>query len=280
MKDLNHKVAVITGAGSGIGRALAVALANEGCSLALVDISEKGLQHTLAILHGRRNKITTHVASVADRARMAALPAEIEQAHGAIHLLFNNAGVTINKSFEDSSLEDLDFVININLYGVLYGCHFFLPYLKKQAESHIVNTSSLAGFLGLPNQASYCLSKAAVKSLSETLRAELAVHNIGVTSIHPGTIRTNILRAAADKSGDNQATTEKLAGLMERFGMPPEKLAAKVVKAVQDNRMQIRIGWDSFLGDWFKRLFPRGVHRPLQWGFAKELEKKRLAGSN
>lgn len=280
MKDLNNKVAVITGAGSGIGRALAVALANEGCSLALVDISEKGLQHTLAILHGRRNKITTHVASVADRARMAALPAEIEQAHGAIHLLFNNAGVTINKSFEDSSLEDLDFVININLYGVLYGCHFFLPYLKKQAESHIVNTSSLAGFLGLPNQASYCLSKAAVKSLSETLRAELAVHNIGVTSIHPGTIRTNILRAAADKSGDNQATTEKLAGLMERFGMPPEKLAAKVVKAVQDNRMQIRIGWDSFLGDWFKRLFPRGVHRPLQWGFAKEQEKRRLAGSN
>ncbi|HEX4937185.1 MAG TPA: SDR family NAD(P)-dependent oxidoreductase, partial [Candidatus Kapabacteria bacterium] len=147
MKDLNNKVAVITGAGSGIGRALSVALANEGCALALVDISEKGLQHTLAILHGRHNKITTHVASVADRARMVALPAEIEQAHGAIHLLFNNAGVTINKSFEDSSLEDLDFVININLYGVIYGCHFFLPYLKKQAESHIVNTSSLAGFL-------------------------------------------------------------------------------------------------------------------------------------
>ena len=277
MKDLHNKVAVITGAGSGIGRALALAFASEGCHLALVDINEKGLQETAALLNAYSRTITTHIASVSDRARMEALPAEIEQAHGAIHLLFNNAGVTINKSFEDSSLADLDFVININLYGVLYGCYYFLPYLKKQAESHIVNTSSLAGFLGLPNQASYCLSKAAVKSLSETLRAELAVHNIGVTSIHPGTIRTNILRSAASKSGTNQQTTEKLAGLMERFGMPPEKLAAKVVKAVKDNRMQVRIGWDSFLGDWFKRLFPRGVHKPLQWGFAKEDQKKRLA---
>ena len=273
MKELKNKVAVITGAGSGIGRALAYAFGAQGCHLALVDINDKGLQETAQGLSSWPIRITTHVASVADRERMQALPAEIEQAHGAIHLLFNNAGVTINKSFEDSSLNDLDFVININLYGVLYGCYFFLPYLKKQSESHIVNTSSLAGFLGLPNQASYCLSKAAVKSLSETLRAELAVHNIGVTSIHPGTIRTNILRSAAGKSGSNQQTTEKMAGLMERFGMPPEKLAAKVVRAVQNNRMQVRIGWDSFLGDWFKRLFPRGIHKPLQWGFKRSVAR-------
>ena len=273
MKDLHNKVAVITGAGSGIGRALAVAFAAEGCHLALVDINEKGLQETAALLNGYSRKVTTHIASVADRERMQALPAEIEQAHGAIHLLFNNAGVTINKSFEDSSLDDLNFVININMYGVIYGCYYFLPYLKKQAESHIVNTSSLAGFLGLPNQSSYCLTKAAVKSLSETLRAELAVHNIGVTSIHPGTIRTNILRSAAGKSGANQQTTEKMASLMERFGKPPEKLALRVVTAVKKNQMQVRIGWDSFLGDWFKRLFPRGVHKPLQWGFKRSVAK-------
>lgn len=273
MKDLHNKVAVITGAGSGIGRALAVAFAAEGCHLALVDINERGLQETASLLNAYSRRITTHIASVADRQRMQTLPAEIEQVHGAIHLLFNNAGVTINKSFEDSSLDDLDFVIDINLYGVLYGCHYFLPYLKKQPESHIVNTSSLAGFLGLPNQASYCLSKAAVKSLSETLRAELAVHNIGVTSIHPGTIRTNILRTAAAKSGTNQQTTEKLARLMERFGKPPEKLATRVVTAVKKNQMQVRIGWDSFLGDWLKRLFPRGVHTPLQWGFRRSVTK-------
>lgn len=116
-----------------------------------------------------------------------------------------------------------------------------------------------------------------MRSLSECLRAELAVYNIGVTSIHPGTIRTNILRAAAGKSGANQQSTEKMAGLMERFGMRPEKLAAKVVRAVKNNRMQIRIGWDSFLGDWLKRLFPYGVHKLLQWGFARDLQKRRLA---
>lgn len=276
MQDLRNKVAVITGAGSGIGRALAQAFAAEGCDLALVDISEKGLADTAGLLQNSGRRVTTHVASVADRERMKALPAEIEQAHGAIHLLFNNAGVTINKSFEDSTLDDLDFVININLHGVLYGCYFFLPYLKKQSESHIVNTSSLAGFMGMPNQAGYCLSKAAVKSLSETLRAEFAVHNIGVTSIHPGTIRTNILRTAASKSGTNQQTTEKLARLMERFGMPPEKLAINVVKAVKANKMQVRIGWDSYLGDWLKRLFPRGVHTLFQWGFKRSVAKSPL----
>ena len=273
MKELYNKVAVITGAGSGIGRALAQAFAAEGCRLALVDINEKGLAETASLLQPNGNRITTHVASVSDRARMRALPGEIEQVHGAIHLLFNNAGVTINKTFEDSTLDDLDFVLNINLYGVIYGCHFFLPYLKKQTESHIVNTSSMAAFMGLPNQTSYCLSKSAVKALSESLRAELSVYNIGVTSIHPGTIRTNILRSAADKSGTNQQATEKLAGLMERYGMPPEKLAAKVVKAVKKNQMQVRIGWDSYLADWLKRLFPYGIHKPLQMGFKRSQAK-------
>lgn len=269
MQDLRDKVAVITGAGSGIGRALAQAFAAEGCHLALVDIHEQGVQETAARLASADRRVTTHVASVADRERMRALPAEIEAAHGAIHLLFNNAGVTINRSFEDSSLDDLDFVLHVNLYGVLHGCYFFLPYLKKQPESHIVNTSSLAGFLGLPNQASYCMSKAAVKSLSESLRAELAPYRIGVTSIHPGTIRTNILRASLVHGGPHHESTEQLARLMERFGKPPEKLAAQVVRAVKRNRMQVRIGFDSYLGDWFKRLFPRGVHKPLAWGFAR-----------
>lgn len=273
MQDLRNKVAVITGAGSGIGRALAVAFANEGCHLALTDISEAGLAETVRVLAGKPIKITTHICNVADKTRMSELPAEIEAAHGAIHLLFNNAGVTINKSFEDSSLEDIEFVTGINQWGVIYGCYFFLPYLKKQPESHIVNTSSLAGFLGLPNQTSYCLTKAAVKSLSESLRAELAHCNVGVTSIHPGTIRTNILNTAATRSGTNNDKTQKLASLMARFGMPPEKLAAKVVQAVKENRMQVRIGFDAYLGDWLKRLLPKAVHAPLQWGFNRSLSK-------
>lgn len=274
MQELSHKVAVITGAGSGIGRALALAFAKEGCHLALADINEAGLAETVKALAGEPVKISTHVCNVADKTRMRELPGEIEAVHGGIHLLFNNAGVTINKTFEESTLEEIEFVTGINQWGVIYGCHFFLPYLKKQSESHIVNTSSMAGFLGLPNQTSYCLTKAAVKSLSESLRAELAHHNIGVTSIHPGTIRTNILSAAASRSGRNMERTEKLASLMARFGMPPEKLALKVVKAVKENRMQVRIGFDAYLGDWFKRLLPIAVHAPLQWGFNRSLSKE------
>lgn len=273
MQDLRNKVAVITGAGSGIGRALAVAFADEGCNLALADISEAGLAETVKVLAGRPVKITTHIANVADKARMSRLPAEIEAEHGGIHLLFNNAGITINKTFEESTLEEIELVTGINQWGVIYGCHYFLPYLKKQPESHIINTSSLAGFLGLPNQTSYCLTKAAVKSLSESLRVELAHLNVGVTSIHPGTIRTNILNTAASRSGSNKEATEKLANLMGRFGMPPEKLAQRVVKAVKENRMQVRIGFDSYLGDWLKRLLPKAVHAPLLWGFNRSLQK-------
>ena len=274
MKSFHSKVAVITGAGSGIGRALACAFAEQGCQLALVDVNAAALQETADTLARITDKrISTHLCDVADREAMKALPATIEQQHGAIHLLFNNAGVTINKTFEQNTEADIDFVMGINLWGVLYGCYYFLPYLKKQDEAHIINTSSLAGYLGMPNQSTYCLTKAAVKSLSETLRVELAHYQIGVTSIHPGTIRTNILRSAAGKSGSNMATTNKLAGLMERYGMPPEKLAKKVVHAVQKNKMQVRVGFDSYLGDWLKRLFPSAIHRPFQWGFGKSIAK-------
>ncbi len=273
MKNLRDKVCVITGAGSGIGRALAQAFADEGCHLALCDINEKGLQETVNLLSGKFVRVSTHVASVADRERMAALPAEIEQQHGAIHIVFNNAGVTINKSFEDHTLSDFDFVLGINLWGVLYGCHYFLPYLKKQQEAHIVNTSSMAGFLGFPNQSAYSLTKAAVKAFSETLRVELAYHNIGVTSIHPGAIRTNILNAAMVKSGKDE-DTQKMAALVDRFGKSPEYLAAKVVKAVKANRMRVLIGPDAWLFEILKRLFPVWIHTPFRIAFAKVMKEK------
>ena len=271
MRNLAGKTAVITGAGSGIGRALARAFAAEGCRLALVDVDPAGLDATRALLPGV--PLTTHVANVADRARMAALPAEIEAAHGAIHLLFNNAGVTINESFEDASMERLELVIGVNLWGVVYGCHYFLPYLKRAGEAHIVNTSSMAAFLGLPNQASYSLTKAAVKSLSESLRVELASSGIGVTSLHPGAIRTNILAAAARYGGD-PAQTAQLEALVQRIGLAPEKVAARVVRAVKRNRMRQRIGVDSYLMDWAKRLLPVAIHTPFRWAFARAASRR------
>jgi NAD(P)-dependent dehydrogenase (short-subunit alcohol dehydrogenase family) len=275
LKNLKDKVAVITGAGSGIGRALAQAFAAEGCHIALVDINEAGLRETQQQLAGQGVRTSIHVGSVADRERMAALPAEVEQTHGAIHLVFNNAGVTVNKSFEDHTMGDFDFVLGINLFGVLYGCHYFLPYLKKQGEGHIINTSSMAGFLGFPNQSAYSLTKAAVKAFSETLRVELAYYNIGVTSIHPGAIRTNILNAALAKSGDDE-DTRKMAALVDRFGRSPEHLARKVLKAVKANRMRVLVGPDAYMFEFFKRLFPVWIHAPFRIAFAKAMQQKQL----
>lgn len=277
MKNLKDKVAVITGAGSGIGRALAEAFAAEGCHIALVDINEKGLRESEQLLAHKGIRTSVHVASVADRERMAALPAEIEQVHGAIHLLFNNAGVTVSKSFEDHALPDFDFLLGINMWGVIYGCHFFLPYLKKQGEGHIINTSSMAGFIAFPNQSAYSMSKAAVKSLSETLRVALACHNIGVTSIHPGAIKTNILNAAMAKSGADEET-KKMAAMVDRFGKSPEDLAKTVVKAVKANRMRQLIGPDSYLLEFLKRLFPVWIHKPFEIAFTKVMQKKWASG--
>lgn len=268
MKDLKGKVAVITGAGSGIGRALAQAFAAEGCDIALCDINAATLLETEKLLAPAGVRCSTHIANVADRERMANLPAEIERVHGAIHLVFNNAGVTVNRSFEDHTLADLDFVLGVNLWGVIYGCHFFLPYLRKQHEAHIINISSMAGFLAFPNQSSYSMSKAAVKSLSEALRVELACHNIGVTSVHPGAIKTNILNATMAKSGVDEET-KKLAAMVERLGRPPEALARRVVKAVKANRMRVLIGPDAYFLEILKRLFPVWVHKPFERAFTR-----------
>ena len=273
MKEIKGKVAVITGAGSGIGRALAQACAAEGCHVALADINEQGLRETEQSIADTGVRTSVHIASVSDRERMAALPAEIEQIHGAIHLLFNNAGVTVSKSFEDHTLADFDFLLGINQWGVIYGCHYFLPYLKKQPEAHIVNTSSMAGFLGFPNQSAYSMSKAAVKAFSETLRVELACHNIGVTSIHPGAIKTNIMHAAMAKSGADDET-KKLAALVDRFGKSPEDLARKVLKAVKANRMRVLIGPDAYLFEILKRIFPVWIHIPFRIAFDKVMQQK------
>ncbi len=278
MKELKGRVAVITGAGSGIGRALALALASEGMQLALVDIGAAGLDETRGLVSAAQATsvptssgaamVTTHVADVRDRARMEALAAEVQAAHGAVHLLINNAGITINKSFAQSSLEEIDRVFDINLGGVVNGCYVFLPYLKQAGEGHIVNMSSLAGFLGIPNQLAYSASKAAVRSLSETLRAELGRDGIGVTSVHPGAIKTNIMKAAVEHGSDS-TQTRQIENIVMRFGMPPEALARKVVKAIKRNKMRVLIGLDSRAVELLKRLLPVALHTPFQMLFNK-----------
>lgn len=265
MKRLDDRVCVVTGAGSGIGRATAEALAREGCHLALVDVVPERLAEVAGSLARADRRVTTHVADVSDRARMEALADEVAAAHGAVHVVINNAGVTVGRSFADHSWDDLDWVLGIDLWGVIHGCKVFLPHLLRAGEGHIVNVSSMAGFVAFPLQSSYSAAKAAVYGFSDSLRMELSGRHIGVTSVHPGAIRTRVL-ADARRSDDR---LDLLVGGIERAGRPPEFVARKIVRAIRRNQTRVRVGADAYLLDWIHRLAPQLPGRVLGFGLRR-----------
>lgn len=261
IKSFDAKVAVITGGGSGIGQALACQLASKGCDLALVDVNREGMQETKKRLSGTGVTVTTHLADVSDEQAMSTLADEVIAAHGKVNLLFNNAGITYAKSFEGHSLEDWHRIIGINLWGVIYGCHFFLPHLKKQAgNAHIINLSSMVAFMGPPEQTSYSATKAAIKGFSESLWAELHGEGVGVTVVHPGAIRTAIMDEAL-KSAEDQAAFARTKAVVDKMAMPVDKAAKKILKAVRKDKMRVVIGADAMLFDGAKRALPAQVHK-------------------
>lgn len=262
MKTLDGRVAVITGAAGGLGRALAAELAGRGCQLALTDIDGQSLDAAAAALSGVGVRVSTHRVDVTDRGDMEKLPGAVLAEHGAVHLLVNNAGITLQKSFATHSLDDWDRIVGINWWGVLHGCHYFLPVLREAEEAHIVNLSSMVGFVGLPMQSSYCATKAAIKGLSESLYAELARDGIGVTAVHPGAIRTDMIHATIDDS-DDRAFAERSYEMQQRFGISPERAAARIVRAVERGKVRVRIGLDAMLIDVLKRLLPTAIHAPM-----------------
>lgn len=269
-KPVRGGVAVITGAGGGIGRQLALVLAREGCNLALVDIDAEALATTAALAEKHGVKVSQHTTDVTSEQQMAALPDAVAQIHGGIDFLINNAGITLQKSFAAHSMADLRRVVNINLWGVLYGCHFFLPYLRKSPRAHIVNLSSMAAFIGMPSQSTYCLTKAAVRALSESLWAELARDNIGVTCVHPGAIRTDMIKHTMADSED-LAIARRNYELATRLGVDADKTAEKIIAAMRGNRLRVRIGFDSVLFDVAKRLLPVAVHYPFRQLFRSQM---------
>ncbi len=250
MKNLNGKVAVITGAASGLGRGLAEVLAAEGCRLALVDVHAERLAEVAAEHPG----CSTHLVDVSDRAAMAALPEAVLAAHGAVHLVINNAGVTITAGFLDHTMEDLDWLLGINLWGVIYGCRAFLPHLIDGGEGHIVNISSLFGIIGVPGQTSYCTAKYAVRGLSESLAEELAHSpaDVGITVVHPGAINTRIITSA--RTGGEDLT--QAAKFFERHGLPPQVAARQIVAAVKRNQLRVLVTREAWWADLIKRIFP------------------------
>ncbi len=198
MKDFRGRVAAITGAGSGIGRALADALARRGAHLALSDIDDVGLAETVARCEGFGVKVTAQHLDVADRDSVYAWAERVVSDHGRVNLIINNAGVALGSTVESMSYGDFEWLMNINFWGVVYGSKAFLPYLKLSGEGHIVNVSSVFGLISVPSQSAYNAAKFAVRGFSDSLGMELEIEgaNVSVTTVHPGGVKTNIARNA------------------------------------------------------------------------------------
>jgi butyryl-CoA dehydrogenase len=259
MKDFTGRVAAITGAGSGIGRALAVSLAARGAHLALCDIDEAGLAETLTRCEGYGVKITSQRVDVADRAAVEAWAERVVGDHGKVNLVVNNAGVALGATVESMRYEDFEWLMNINFWGVVYGTKAFLPHLKASGEGHVVNLSSIFGLVSIPTQSAYNAAKFAVRGFTDTLRMELEIEGapVSVTTIHPGGIKTNIAKnARIDVGLDGSAgDPERARRDFERlFITSPEKAARQILSAVQRDRRRALIGPDAKVVDFVSRL--------------------------
>ncbi|KRC51427.1 MULTISPECIES: SDR family NAD(P)-dependent oxidoreductase [unclassified Nocardioides] len=247
MKNLNNKVVVITGAGSGIGRALAVNLAGKGARLALSDVNEAGLGETveLAIKAGSPDVHTARL-DVADKAAFASYATEVAAHFGQVNVVINNAGVALAGDAVDLTYEDMEWIVGINFWGVVYGTKEFLPHLIASGDGHVVNLSSLFGLLAMPGQSAYNATKFAVRGFTEALREEMLIagHKVGVTSVHPGGIKTAIARSARVSEKEDQAATAKLFD--EKLArMTPERAAEIIVRGITKNQARVLVGLDA-----------------------------------
>jgi butyryl-CoA dehydrogenase len=268
VKDFNGRVAAITGAGSGIGRALAIDLAGRGAHLALSDVDEAGLAETVGRCEGRATKVTSQRLDVADREAVFAWADAVVADHGRANLIFNNAGVALTATVESMSIEDFTWLMDINFWGVVHGTQAFLPHLKESGEGHVINISSVFGLLSIPSQSAYNAAKFAVRGFTDSLRMELEIEGAPVssTTVHPGGIRTNIVRnsrldpSAAGVAGDDKA---QLVVDFDRVARTsPEKAAKVILAAVQADRRRVLIGPDARLFDLAARL-PAGVYQQV-----------------
>jgi NAD(P)-dependent dehydrogenase (short-subunit alcohol dehydrogenase family) len=262
MSFLSESVAVITGAGSGMGRCLAEQLAAKGASLALSDVNEKGLAETRELLSAAKGKISCHVLDVAEEEQVRGFAAAVGEEHGRASVVFNNAGVALLGNFEEISLGDFRWLMDVNFWGVIYGCAYFLPLLRKEKRAAMVNTSSLLGFVGAIGQSAYCASKFAVRGFTESLAHELKDTNVTVTCVHPGFVRTAI--AASAKRGE-RARESVYDESMQRFKKvartDADVAAAKILDGVEKRKARVLIGADSYFVDAWQRLRPTGY-----WG--------------
>lgn len=250
--QLNEEtVAVVTGAGGGLGQAIACELAKRGCRLVLVDIDGAGLSRTRRLL--KHCTASFHVFDIADACGIESLAGEVGAYWGRVDLLINNAGVSAAAPFEKSELLDFHWVMDVNFWGVIYACRSFLPLLRKAKQACICNVLSSFALLGFPTKSAYAASKFAVRGFSESLQMDLHDTCIGVTCVYVGAVRTSLVRNGRSWDGDKQ---EAEADFLSRNGMEPATGAQRICRAIIADRSRVRIGCTTFAFDGLARFIP------------------------
>ena len=264
MSYFEGKVAVVTGAGSGIGRALAEALNAAGCVLELSDINREALEETTAGLGRKDLECKTERVDVADRHGVEQWAANIGARRGHVDIVVNNAGVAMGGTAEENRIEDVEWLMGINFWGVVYGCKAFLPLLHNSGGGHLVNISSVFGIIGVPSQSAYNAAKFAVRGYTEALRQEqhIAATGLHVCCVHPGGVTTNIARSARS-FGDE----EQHAALADRFEQmtrtSPDSAAQQILAAMERRKPRLLIGRDAKIITLISRLFPASYPKVL-----------------
>ena len=263
-------VALLTGAASGIGRALAEGLAARGTHLALVDRNAAGLEKVAARARQRGVKVSTHIIDLSRHEAIEGLVTDILRDHGRLTLLINNAGVALGGRFEEVSLEEFEWLININFRAVVALTKACLPHLLRVEGAHLVNLSSVFGLIAPEGQAAYSSSKFAVRGFSEVLRHELS-GRVGVSVVHPGGVRTNIaLGARVAATVDPVVARREMERFSQSFRTAPEEAAEVILRAVQRRQSRVLIGVDALIIDVAQRLLPTSYWRVLRGAFERD----------
>lgn len=259
MKDFNGKVAVVTGAASGIGKELVIQLSKLGAKVVAVDFNQEGLTETVNLITKNGGEVFSKVLDVSKKEGVHQLAEEVIEKYGQVDIVINNAGVALGTiSVDEVTYEELEWIFGINLWGVIYGTKAFLPHLKTRPESAIVNISSVFGLLGVYKQAPYCITKFGVRGLTESLRAEMRNDhpNVHVMQVHPGGIKTNIARNARTNETDQSIVDDFHRRFDETARTSAEEAAKVIIKGLKNKNPRVRIGPDSYWFDRLTRFFP------------------------
>ena len=275
-RSFKDAVAVITGAGSGMGRTLAIQLAEEGAHLALSDINLESVQETKTMLAEAGVNIRADLLDVTNKDAVFAYAEDVQKEFGKVNLVFNNAGAALNAPFEKMTIEDFKWQMDVNFWGVAYGTKAFLPILEQAEWGHIVNTSSLFGLVASPTNSAYNASKFAVRGMTECLRMELDQKdsNVSITSVHPGGVKTNIVKLARTSQNntflDGKSREEAVARFDELAITTAEKAASIIIEGVRKNKKRVLVGPDAKFMDKVQRLMPEGYQKVMNWYMARE----------